>query len=754
MMMMTVTSVNGQIISPYPEDLVIDVGDEECLHYSGSWSPAGGGGGGFGAAASPFMVSSDVPVILNRIIDGQSSRLAWGVPSGISIIVKSDCSGNNVLQQDIVPVVTGDATATINGQQIPKLSISNLPILNNTPPIAESRTAAVTFEESLFLPSSEFIYNYECFGQFPSECVPTETVNPVSASTPAPTAVCSASSDGNGSTNPPTPDNSVGGTTTPPGSNGNEPQASKDDNPSSSPGSGPDTATDSPTTSSTISIDQTSGIDDNDASSANSSSTKFSVNMLIGLVSTISLLFLGTGWTLRGGRTITLVSVTMVLILAALAVPSAYSLSSSGTNGGDSGSSTNHRDLVDDDAQCTINVEIVYWGCQYEVYVDAPAVTLRDNRDTSNDDWTTCLCQVRHEFEDIIAGGDSTNPYNNVTEVSDGIYHVSGGSDLSPSCNLAIGRPYRDDNGNIVTANVCTDKDQAYDGSKKARIWSAPASTSLQFEGDVRHNLREGNNETWERLGLEWTKRALGEHASIASFSAFTIALMSNQAPPDLIHDSLVAAQDELRHAKVSFELASLLLSLSGSSSSSSSSNTVVEPTALPPSKLQFDNKVTELALSTAQEGCIEETLSAIEMAVEYDAYSVTSDGNDEAVLARMIGMLMETTRTIALEEGNHSALAWRTIAWVCDSDEIACNTVQEQVLNPSNLVDAGKKRFSNSQEAQRIWECIWAPLLPIVAGGEGASQRDSCHIRSGNGTTTLSTLLVDKILSNFMGGR
>jgi hypothetical protein len=74
----------------------------------------------------------------------------------------------------------------------------------------------------------------------------------------------------------------------------------------------------------------------------------------------------------------------------------------------------------------------------------------------------------------------------------------------------------------------------------------------------------------------DWTQRALGEHSSVASFSVFSIALMTNQAPSDLVNDALNAGLDEVRHAKTSFEIASVLAGRD------------VRPGPLPPSSHEF----------------------------------------------------------------------------------------------------------------------------------------------------------------------
>jgi hypothetical protein len=68
-------------------------------------------------------------------------------------------------------------------------------------------------------------------------------------------------------------------------------------------------------------------------------------------------------------------------------------------------------------------------------------------------------------------------------------------------------------------------------------LWSSPQDKTKLQVCDTKLSKNDK-----QRLGEEWKNRAEGEHASIASFAAFTIALMSNQAPPALIQDALSAA--------------------------------------------------------------------------------------------------------------------------------------------------------------------------------------------------------------------
>ena len=209
-----------------------------------------------------------------------------------------------------------------------------------------------------------------------------------------------------------------------------------------------------------------------------------------------------------------------------------------------------------------------------------------------------------------------------------------------------------------------------------------------------------------EALGQEWTQRALAEHASISSFAAFTIALMSNNAPPDLLQDSLTAASDEVRHAKISFEVASYFLG-----------QTAVEPGPLAQSSHRFEQNETALAMATAREGCVDETLSALVAALEVDEQldhpKMKWLSEEERV------WLKDTVRTIAIEEAAHSALAWRTIQWICKTNEMACKSVQDNVLEPSRHEKALELRMQGRSESlkqlKEAWSSIYEQLIPVM---------------------------------------
>jgi hypothetical protein len=282
----------------------------------------------------------------------------------------------------------------------------------------------------------------------------------------------------------------------------------------------------------------------------------------------------------------------------------------------------------------------------------------------------------------------------------------------------SVGRPFIDATGMTITSDASTCEVSAW-----AAATAVSASSSSFLLQQYSHQSRN------QELGSEWTRRAIGEHASIASFAVFTINLMSNQAPPDLIRDSLNAAMDELNHATTAFDMASLL------------TGQQIEPGALPPSKLTFDKNLTTLALATAREGCIAETLSALELAVEVDRGAADADADADDVST----MLMRKTKIIALEEGRHSVLAWRTIHWVCSADSAACDRVKREVLETTKLAGATK---AYSDDIAKAWSRLYESLVPFVTMTETLPTWTSVL----DCTTTTTTVIEDTDESDVTG--
>lgn len=142
-----------------------------------------------------------------------------------------------------------------------------------------------------------------------------------------------------------------------------------------------------------------------------------------------------------------------------------------------------------------------------------------------------------------------------------------------------------------------------------------------------------------EILGRRWADRARFEHASVASFARFSMALLACGAPPELVSRSQEAGLDEVRHAQLALSIASVYAG---------------RPMDLGPLDLEgaFAGPMTLTAttLSTVVEACVGETLSAIEIAAS--AAASTSPAVREALSA------------IAEDETRHAELGWAFVRW------------------------------------------------------------------------------------------
>ena len=313
---------------------------------------------------------------------------------------------------------------------------------------------------------------------------------------------------------------------------------------------------------------------------------------------------------------------------------------------------------------------------------------------------------------------------------------------------VLVGRPFIDSDGHSlvassISAHVCNETSS----------WLGDTSV-LAREGELMdtHASSGVNVTNQHRLGEKWTRNALGEHASVASFAAFSIALMTNHAPSDLVEDSLKAALDEVRHAKMSFAIASKLLGKD------------VTPGPLPSSKHQFNGDLTALAISVAKEGCVEETLSALAAAADVELIDEVLE-NGAAVGAKYSGIakdilvwIRDELRTISMDESNHSALAWRTLDWVCRVDSDACYAAKQRVLDENNLIEAFQRRFGRnlgysselSERMMMAWRNIYTGQgVPQILIGS-ASIDDVVDEVTGYHASNPSfmTLLVDNISS------
>jgi len=139
-----------------------------------------------------------------------------------------------------------------------------------------------------------------------------------------------------------------------------------------------------------------------------------------------------------------------------------------------------------------------------------------------------------------------------------------------------------------------------------------------------------------------WVEQGLMEHASVAAFARFSLQLMSLGAPPDLITRAAEAMQDEIRHARACFALARR----------HTGQDVGPGPLRVDGALDSFD--LTSIVLDTIAEGCIGETVAALEAA---EALSHCEDAAAREVLQR-----------ISVEEGRHAELAWQFVSWALET--------------------------------------------------------------------------------------
>lgn len=173
-----------------------------------------------------------------------------------------------------------------------------------------------------------------------------------------------------------------------------------------------------------------------------------------------------------------------------------------------------------------------------------------------------------------------------------------------------------------------------YGQSSQENDWTKPKNSQGP---QIKHPLNPGNPDA--ALASHFLSVGLSEHASVASFSRVVLELMQFGAPAELLDRTLVAAQDEIRHAQMAFTL---------------SSEWSPEPFVLRPLKgLEF-NAITlaEFANQTVTEAVEGETPAALRAALAL--HFVEHEG------------VRDYLKQVAVEERRHAELAWATLAWTC----------------------------------------------------------------------------------------
>jgi hypothetical protein len=231
-----------------------------------------------------------------------------------------------------------------------------------------------------------------------------------------------------------------------------------------------------------------------------------------------------------------------------------------------------------------------------------------------------------------------------------------------------------------------------------------------------------------EVVGQHWLSAARMEHASIAAFARFQLQLLAVSAPARLVKATSKAMADELSHAQLCFALASAYLGRNvGPGPLDLRGAMPAHPSAPNGSRTLGELNLIELVRTVVREGCIGETLAALEA---------------EATLAHAMDPAVRSALTIiARDEQEHALLAWRFIAWLANHDAALLDVVEaelERYQHEPGLRDAGVNTTHTKHQATlaahgvpteiaRVRSVAWSQLIQPTA----AVLRARYHARS-----------------------
>lgn len=202
-------------------------------------------------------------------------------------------------------------------------------------------------------------------------------------------------------------------------------------------------------------------------------------------------------------------------------------------------------------------------------------------------------------------------------------------------------------------------------------------------------------------LARAWQADGLLEHASVAAFSRFVLELMAVAAPARLIEETIVAARDEVEHAKLCFGLARAF-----------------DESACGPGTFDFTgvfarSDLNEIVSSVVEEACCGETVGALLAARQLEQ---ATDPAVRHALAR-----------IADDEARHAELGWSFVTWAIRNrpalGRVVCQAFDRGIarLHASSVPDAEPRarafgRLTRAEVQQVIENAIRQVIRPTAA--------------------------------------
>lgn len=233
---------------------------------------------------------------------------------------------------------------------------------------------------------------------------------------------------------------------------------------------------------------------------------------------------------------------------------------------------------------------------------------------------------------------------------------VVGGTVWLAGC----GRPYRLD-GELHEAEPVATRD-----------WLLPLQLDPSGCGpQLRMNLRAA-----------WLKSAAAEHASVASFTRVAQQLLAVGAPPALVQRALLAAQDEVRHARLCYSLASAY--------GDQPLGPAPFPAACVPEQRASWTRaelLERLAIESLTDGCLNEGFATVTAAA--------------AAERALVPAVRKAWSVIALDEAKHAELGWAVLAWcLAEEPSLARRIGQELDRLPDTLPQDAPRSLAEQQRA------------------------------------------------------
>ncbi len=188
-------------------------------------------------------------------------------------------------------------------------------------------------------------------------------------------------------------------------------------------------------------------------------------------------------------------------------------------------------------------------------------------------------------------------------------------------------------------------------------------------------------------LASWWTRAALAAHASTASFTRFTLQLLSQGAPPGLISSAQQAIADELRHARIGFGMAGAYAA------------TPVGPGTVDVAGALDDVRPAGVARLVIHEGCIAGTVAALEATASHEHATEPT--------AR------EVFRQIANDNVRNVELSWRFLRWIRERGAVDEDLLIAEFINSCNQTRAAERTATTTKTTAREARLLTHGKLP-----------------------------------------